>query len=136
MKKTAKAFPNVLRAAIRGAVTILLVSLIGYTVGVYLEACIGGPVVSFEFTSFVVWYYGTFAGMLVAGALGNMYDRLFNQGNVIDFIEVNLHVWPANPWPTFNVADIFLCIGVGVLLLTLLSSQKTDLGTKPHSPAD
>jgi lipoprotein signal peptidase len=59
-------------------------------------------------------------GMLFAGALGNTYDRICNHGRVIDFIEVNLHFWPANPWPTFNIADILLCIGIPIMLLTTL----------------
>jgi len=63
-------------------------------------------------------------GLLFAGALGNLYDRLFRQGKVVDFIEVDLHVWPANPWPTFNVADILLCIGVGMLLLALWTGRR------------
>ena len=76
------------------------------------------------------WLTHIALGMLFAGALGNMYDRIFNQGKVIDFIEVNLHVWPANPWPTFNVADIFLCLGVVILLLTLLGSRAQSLPQK------
>ena len=56
-------------------------------------------------------------GMVIGGALGNSYDRLFNDGCVVDFIEVNLHVWPADPWPTFNLADVLLCLGVGLLVL-------------------
>jgi len=59
-------------------------------------------------------------GMLLAGAMGNMCDRLFNSGKVVDFIEINLHFWPANPWPTFNIADIFLTVGVATLVLSLL----------------
>jgi len=59
-------------------------------------------------------------GMLFSGALGNMYDRVFNHGKVIDFIEVDLHFWPANPWPIFNAADAFLSVGVVVLLVSLL----------------
>ena len=82
------------------------------------------------------WLTHIALGMLLAGALGNMYDRLFNQGRVIDFIEVDLHVWPANPWPTFNIADILLCVGVGVLLLGLLigrprSAARKNQGTAP-----
>jgi lipoprotein signal peptidase len=38
----------------------------------------------------------------------------------VDFIEINLHFWPANPWPTFNIADIFLTVGVATLVLSLL----------------
>jgi len=63
------------------------------------------------------WVQHLCIGMLFAGALGNMYDRIFNAGRVIDFIDVDLHFWPANPWPTFNVADVLLCVGVGILLL-------------------
>ena len=59
-------------------------------------------------------------GMLLAGAMGNLYDRMFNDGKVIDFIEVNLHFWPADPWPTFNIADILLTVGVGTLMFFIL----------------
>jgi len=66
-------------------------------------------------------------GMLLAGALGNIHDRLFNNGQVVDFIEVNLHFWPANPWPTFNIADVLLCVGVAILIIKLLfKSEKTN----------
>jgi signal peptidase II len=63
-------------------------------------------------------------GLLAAGALGNMYDRIFNNGCVVDFIEVNLHVWPANPWPIFNVADILLCTGVAILLISMMATHR------------
>lgn len=59
-------------------------------------------------------------GMLLAGALGNMYDRITNNGFVVDFIDVNLHFWPANPWPTFNIADIAICLGVALMLSAVL----------------
>ena len=71
------------------------------------------------------WVQHLCIGMLFAGALGNMYDRIFNDGRVIDFIDVNLHFWPANPWPTFNVADVLLCVGVGVLLLSQFGLNKS-----------
>ena len=84
---------------------------------------------------FVIWLFATSGrrqwvthislGMLLAGAMGNLYDRIFNQGRVIDFIEVNLHFPPADPWPTFNIADILLCFGVAVLVLCLLVRPKT-----------
>ena len=72
------------------------------------------------------WYSHVALALLYAGALGNLYDRIFNHGKVIDFIEVDLHVRWANPWPIFNVADIFLCVGVAVLLLTLLVRRRSD----------
>ena len=63
-------------------------------------------------------------GMVIGGALGNSYDRVFNDGCVVDFIEVNLHMWPADPWPTFNVADVLLCVGVGLLVLGVWCAGK------------
>jgi signal peptidase II len=72
-------------------------------------------------------------GMLAGGALGNMYDRIFNDGRVVDFIEVNLHFWPANPWPIFNVADILLCAGVAMLLLSMMKSHSQKKGEKQNN---
>lgn len=52
-------------------------------------------------------------GTIAAGALGNMADRLFNDGRVRDFID--LHIGNHH-WPTFNVADVLICIGVGMVI--------------------
>ena len=52
-------------------------------------------------------------GLILGGALGNLYDRLA-YGYVVDFLEFyagNYH------WPSFNVADA--AISTGVVLLTL-----------------
>ncbi len=63
---------------------------------------------------------------LNAGILGNLYDRLFNDGRVRDFIDVYIG---DHHWPTFNVADSLLCIGVGLLiLLSVITSQKAQDG--------
>ena len=63
--------------------------------------------------------------MVLAGAVGNAYDRLFSRvtfpgdlaarvGQVRDFIDVHIYGYH---WPTFNVADILLVVGVGLILL-------------------
>jgi signal peptidase II len=54
--------------------------------------------------------------LILAGAIGNFADRLA-RGYVIDFIE--WHWWnrPDLRWPTFNVADSSLVVGVAMLLL-------------------
>lgn len=103
----------------RGAVAGLAAGQTGLLIFVSLAA------LAFLFWLFICsrpnqWSIHLALGLLFAGALGNTYDRIFNDGRVIDFIEVNLHFWPANPWPTFNIADILLCIGVPILLLTTL----------------
>ena len=55
-------------------------------------------------------------GLIVGGAIGNMIDRL-NYGGVIDFISVHYGEWH---FPTFNVADIAINIGVAFVLFDTL----------------
>ncbi len=55
-----------------------------------------------------------FYSMIIGGALGNFYDRLIFKA-VPDFIDIhykNFH------WFTFNIADIFICLGVILLIAT------------------
>lgn len=56
--------------------------------------------------------------LFAAGILGNLWDRLFNDGLVRDFIDVVY--WPGKHWPAFNVADTMLCVAVAALLLSNL----------------
>lgn len=51
--------------------------------------------------------------LIVAGALGNMIDRL-RLGHVIDFIWAH---WGEHYFPAFNVADSAITVGAGLLLL-------------------
>lgn len=53
--------------------------------------------------------------LILAGALGNLIDRLrFHR--VTDFIDVGIP-GVSYRWPTFNVADSCVCVGMGILLL-------------------
>jgi signal peptidase II len=47
--------------------------------------------------------------LFVAGALGNLADRVV-RGFVVDFVKVP-------HWPVFNVADVAICVGLGLLML-------------------
>jgi signal peptidase II len=60
-------------------------------------------------------------GLFAAGVCGNLYDRLFNNGSVRDFIDV---YWGEYHWPTFNIADSLLCIGVGLLIISTFLTEK------------
>jgi signal peptidase II len=61
-------------------------------------------------------------GLFTAGVLGNLYDRIFNDGMVRDFIDVVY--WPGRHWPAFNVADSMLCTAVVLLMISLLITEK------------
>lgn len=50
---------------------------------------------------------------IMGGALGNLYDRL-RHGHVVDFIELHAAGYY---WPAFNIADVAICVGAGLLLL-------------------
>lgn len=54
---------------------------------------------------------------IASGAVGNFIDRI-RFGYVVDFI-----VWKytdAYRWPTFNIADALICIGVGLMAIELI----------------
>ena len=52
--------------------------------------------------------------MIVGGGIGNMIDRIF-LGYVIDFIDFTLI-----DFAVFNIADSFVCVGAGILIVYLL----------------
>ena len=54
--------------------------------------------------------------MIISGGLGNMVDRIF-YGYVIDMIDFCL--FPFWKW-IFNIADAFVCVGAGVVVLSLV----------------
>lgn len=54
--------------------------------------------------------------LVIGGAAGNFIDRIV-RGYVIDFIDWHWKNQPHLHWPTFNVADIAISIGVGMLIL-------------------
>lgn len=54
-------------------------------------------------------------GAILAGALGNLTDRL-RVGEVIDFLDFYIGSYT---WPTFNVADSCIVVGVGILILQI-----------------
>ena len=64
--------------------------------------------------------YGFIGVALVAsGAAGNLHDRLVRQQaqhyGVVDFLKIN-YPWGGS-WPTFNIADVALLVGVGLLFI-------------------
>ena len=56
--------------------------------------------------------YKVFFSLILGGAIGNFYDRLFYYA-VPDFIDIHVNNYH---WFTFNIADIFITIGVIFLI--------------------
>lgn len=54
--------------------------------------------------------------LILGGAIGNLWDR-FRYGAVRDFIDVMFGDVKGWHWPTFNVADMCLVGGIGLLLI-------------------
>ena len=58
--------------------------------------------------------------MIIGGSLGNLFDRVY-YSSVIDFIDFHINNFH---WFIFNVADIFITIGVIMLIILEISSKK------------
>ena len=69
-------------------------------------------------------YYGLSLSLILAGALGNLIDRLF-LGYVIDFLDFRI-------WPVFNVADTAITIGAVLLGYAILTSEKKGVAKTPR----
>ena len=57
------------------------------------------------------------AALVLGGALGNMCDRVLYH-HVIDYIDFHF-------WPVFNIADMAIVIGVGLLIITIFTANRS-----------
>ncbi len=60
--------------------------------------------------------------MILGGSLGNLYDRIYYLA-VPDFIDLNYNGYH---WFVFNVADIFITIGIFTLIFTEIFMKKNE----------
>ena len=58
--------------------------------------------------------------MILGGALGNVYDRIM-YNSVPDFIDFHINNFH---WFVFNVADIFITVGVIIMIMTEFFNRK------------
>ena len=67
-------------------------------------------------------------GLVIGGSVSNLVDRV-RLGHVTDFLDLKF-------WPAFNLADSFIVVGVAILLLALLQSDRAPrrVGTSPSRP--
>jgi signal peptidase II len=64
--------------------------------------------------------------LLLAGIVGNVVDRI-RLGFVVDFIDVQFGSWH---YPTFNVADMAIVMGAGLLIIDMFLSKKKQAETR------
>ncbi len=62
----------------------------------------------------------TALALVLGGAVGNIIDRA-RWGEVIDFIDV---FWKSHHWPAFNIADSCICVGMGLLTISMIREEK------------
>lgn len=85
-------------------------------------------------------FQSTAIGLILSGAVGNLIDRI-HKGSVTDFLRFytehpKLRVWlvnsplGSNEWPSFNVADAAIVIGLGMFAIHYLFLEK-DAATAP-----
>ena len=74
----------------------------------------------------LIWALGLVAG----GAIGNLIDRIYF-GVVTDFVVWKYH---DTEWPTFNIADVALVVGVLLLFLDIGKEAKADAAQKKSKP--
>lgn len=55
-------------------------------------------------------------GLIMAGAVGNIIDRIF-LGEVVDFIDLRF-------WPVFNLADLAMVVGVATALFFIVKGMR------------
>ncbi len=105
------------------------------------------PVWLFVFRTANDWWLTLSLGAVMAGVLGNLYDRLGLSGEVWPALDPRAGetvyavrdwiLWQVNDqwrWPNFNLADSFLVVGAAVLFLRAMFEPAPDKATAESSP--
>lgn len=95
--------------------------------------------IAMSFCGYCFWKYGRKnklmlwgLSLVISGGIGNLIDRVFRNGKVIDFL--HFEFWP--DFPVFNVADCAIVIGVGFLILYFVLDTVNDIKAKKGKQAE
>lgn len=67
--------------------------------------------------------------LILGGGLGNMIDRIFSNSGVVDFLDFGIY---GARWPTFNLADASLSVGMVWLACAILHEEIQQFSTEPE----
>lgn len=77
-----------------------------------------------------------FLSAVIGGGISNLLDRFFRADGVVDFIDVKFYgLFGLERWPTFNVADSAIVIGVLGLLLIIVVQEYGKQKNQKHTTA-
>jgi signal peptidase II len=129
---TKNLFPNQSIPIIKGVFHITLVHNRGAAFGI-LKNQIPLFVITSLFAIILIYFnlkknkqsksYSIALSLILAGALGNLIDRLFF-GYVIDFLDFRI-------WPVFNMADSAITVGAILLSYSIIKGNNKTLNPKP-----
>jgi signal peptidase II len=98
----------------------------GIAFGLFQNSTVVVTLLTAAAVAWMVWFFArsgsrhpvlpTALGLLIGGSMSNLADRL-RLGHVTDFLDFS---W----WPAFNLADTFICVGVAILLVTLVRADR------------
>jgi signal peptidase II len=91
---------GILRGGQQFLVIISMLFIFGIIVFIYKKRMLLNHVTSV--------YLSTALALLIGGACGNLYDRIF-YNKVIDYLDFRI-------WPVFNIADASICIGIFIIV--------------------
>jgi signal peptidase II len=82
---------------------------------------------------------GVAFSLIIGGGIGNMIDRTFNgdvfgEGVVVDFID--FYAFPSVWMWVFNVADAFVCVGAGLMMLYIVLDTVKEIKAKKQASVD
>lgn len=110
----------------------------GAAFGMFQDGAVVFTVLAFVVIGVILFYYRQIASegwmfrlamsLQLAGAAGNLIDRLTQDGKVTDFISVGT-------FPVFNVADSSITIGTVVLILGVWLSERVEKQARAESDA-
>ena len=95
---------------------------------VVMIVCIGLIIKNFSKSKLFVWSLC----LVVSGGLGNLIDRIFRDGNVIDFLQFDFY----KSFPIFNFADCCIVVGAGLLILNFLLESIAEIREKKALKVD